>query len=181
MNRSQQQKAAELFGKVCDNALSFGLLTADKLAAGTEKLARKTDLTLRIEKHKRTLNAVYREIGETVVSNTLSDDERKCRLYRLIGDAKAEKVILAALYEERDENGNRSNTSGTSDASDTFNASDAFDTSAALNTEDDFVCSLCKTRKKTPHKGKFFGTKRFRFTCGGNSLACPFHKQEKES
>lgn len=175
MNRSQQQKAAELFGKACDSALSFGLLTADKLAAGTEKLARKTDLTLRIEKHKRTLNAVYREIGEAVVSNTLSDDERKCRLYRLIGDAKAEEVILAALYEERDENGNRSNTSSTSD---TFNA---FDASAALNTKDDFVCPLCKTRKKTPHKGKFFGTKRFRFTCGGNSHACPFHKQEKES
>lgn len=172
MNRSQQQKAAELFGKACDSALSFGLLTADKLAAGTEKLARKTDLTLRIEKHKRTLNAVYREIGETVVSNTLSDDERKCRLYRLIGDAKAEKVILAALYEERDENGNRSSTS------DTF---DTFDTSAASNTEGDFVCPLCKTRKKTPRKGKFFRTKRFRFTCGGNSHACPFHKQEKES
>lgn len=157
MNRSQQQKAAELFGKACNGALSFGLSTADKLAAGTEKLARKTDLTLRIEKHKRALNAVYREIGETVVSDVLSDDERKCRLYRLIGDAKAQKVILAALYEERNEKGGRSNA------------------------EEDLVCTICKIRKKTPHKGKFFGTKRFRFTCGGNSSACLFHKQEKES
>lgn len=101
--KHSQEKAAELLGKACNVALSFGRSTADALAYGTEKLAHNAELTLRIEKHKRALNAIYREIGETVVSNRFSDDERRCHLYRLIGDAKAQKTILSALCDERAE------------------------------------------------------------------------------
>lgn len=66
-----------------------------------ESFVEATKLTLAIEKQKTRLSKVYEAIGEAVVSGTLSQDDGKEKVYKLIDEAKHEKAKLRALYNEK--------------------------------------------------------------------------------
>ena len=69
----------------------------------TGELVESAKLTIAIEKQKTRLSKVYEMIGEAVVSGTLSEDEGKEKIYKLIDEAKLEKAKLRALYTQKKE------------------------------------------------------------------------------
>ena len=67
----------------------------------TGELVESAKLAIAIEKQKTRLSKVYEMIGEAVVSGTLSEDDGKEKVYRLIDEAKHEKAKLRTLYAQK--------------------------------------------------------------------------------